>query len=287
MAPVTIYLASLVWSGLPASAQAFLDNIQTKQAPTWLSMDNVQTALNSTAAQGNINNNSAGMTEPGARFNPLTAAIPGGKLALHSAPYGTGTNNLLAPNSVASYGVESNKQAITYESMAIAGQRAQPPAWNSFPSGSYTYGFPTTQPPIPGGIYKGQDAYVPPTSTASVDLNIVDRSGTQYPVPTYNLNYSAAAVNSYIQSKVSSVTASLQSEFSTVAAADLAAGGVQAASDFNAILASVEQLNANSSSSSNSSNSSSSSNASSTGSPIHKRLHSKKAKQTSLTIPGG
>jgi len=268
VAPVTVFFASMLWSSLPASAQAFLENIQTKQAPTWLSMDNVQTSANSTAAQGNMNNDSGRMTEPGARFNPLAAAIPGGKLPLPSAPYGTGTNNLLAPSSVNPYEAGASGQPITYGSVPIANPRVQSPAWNSFPSGSYTYGFPTMQPPIPGGIYKGQDAYLPPTSTASVDLNIVDRSGTQYPLPTYNSSYSAAAVNNFIQS-ISAVTASLEDEFEMVAAADLAADGVQAASNATAILATVEQLNASSS----------------TGSSVHKHLHSKTARQISSTLP--
>jgi hypothetical protein len=256
-AQVTCFFAFMFWSGPPASAQAFLENTQPKQAPTWLSMNNGQTALNSTAAQGTMNNDSARMTEPEARFNPLTAAIPGGKLSLPSAPYGTGTNNLLAPTSVAPYGAGTSGHPITYGSLPTATPAAQRPAWNAFPSDSYTYGFPTTQPPIPGGIYKGQDAYLPPTSTASVDLNIVDRSGTQYPLP----------VNNLIQ-LISAVTASLEDEFEMVAAADLAANGVQAASNADAILAGVEQLNARSS----------------TASSLHKHLHSK-TRQTSSTLP--
>jgi len=170
--PVVVLLSSLLGNGAPALAQAFLDNTQAVQAPTWLQMASGGSALNSTAAQGNMNNSSGLLTGTQSTFNPLTAATQG-KLPFPSAP-NAGTNNLLAPNSVGAWDASPQGTNLTYGKGGNNIQGAQPPAWNYFPSGSYTYGFPTVWPAIPGGIYKGQDAYLPPTSTSSVDANIVD-----------------------------------------------------------------------------------------------------------------
>jgi hypothetical protein len=170
-------------------------------------MGNGAMALNSTGAQGAINNTSGLSTGTQSTYNPLTLASPG-KLPLPSA--GFGSNNLLAPNSVnPQFG---SNQPFTYGQKPQPNPGQQPPPWNAFPSGSYTYGFVTNWPAIPGGIYKGQDAYLPPTSTASVDLNIVDNSGTLYPLPSYNFyNIDGTLIN--LSQSVAEATSFLDGEF--------------------------------------------------------------------------